>query len=32
MIKESIGFAFGLIDESCLEVRVLGVVVDSLVV
>jgi hypothetical protein len=32
MIKESIGLAFGLIDGSCLEVRVLGVVVDSLVV
>ena len=32
MIKESIGLAFGLINGSCLEVRVLGVVVDSLVV
>lgn len=32
MIKESTGLAFGLVDRSCLEVRVLGVVVDSLVV
>jgi len=32
MIKESIGLAFGLVDRSCLEVRVLGVVVDSLIV
>jgi len=32
MIKESIGLAFGLVDRSFLEVRVLGVVVDSLVV
>ena len=32
MIKESTGLAFGLVDESCLEVRVLGVIVDSLVV
>ena len=32
MIKESIGLAFGLINGSCLEVQVLGVVVDSLVV
>jgi len=32
MIKEPIGLAFELVDKSCLEVRVLGVVVDSLVV
>ena len=32
MIKESIGLAFGLVDGSFLEVRVLGIVVDSLVV
>jgi hypothetical protein len=32
MIKESIGLAFRLVDGSCLEIWILGVVVDSLVV
>jgi hypothetical protein len=32
MIRESIGLAFGLVDGSFLEIRVLGIVVDSLVV
>ena len=32
MIKESIGLSFRLVDGSCLEIWILGVVVDSLVV